>query len=150
MKLAEALQERADLNRRIAQLNNRLSCNATVQEGEQPAENPSELLKELDSCIDRLEELICRINLTNCQTVTDSKTLTEQIAHRDCLKERLKSYRMLAEEASRLTDRVSRTEIRVCSSVSVKELQKQIDSLAKELRLADNRIQQTNWTTALL
>ena len=82
MKLAEALQERADLNRRIAQLNNRLSCNATVQEGEQPAENPSELLKELDSCIDRLEELICRINLTNCQTVTDSKTLTEQIAHR--------------------------------------------------------------------
>ena len=56
MKLAEALQERADLNRRIAQLNNRLSCNATVQEGEQPAENPSELLKELDSCIDRLEE----------------------------------------------------------------------------------------------
>lgn len=150
MKLAEALQERADLNRRIAQLNNRLSCNATVQEGEQPAENPSELFEELNCCMERLEELICRINLTNCQTIVDSKTLTEQIAHRDCLKEKLTSYRMFAEEASRLTDRVSRTEIRICSAVSVKELQKQIDSLAKELRLADNRIQQTNWTVELL
>ncbi|MEO2800040.1 DIP1984 family protein, partial [Flavonifractor plautii] len=36
MKLAEALQERADLNRNIEQLKNRLSSNALVQEGEQP------------------------------------------------------------------------------------------------------------------
>ena len=48
MKLAEALQERADLNRRIQQLQQRLSSNAVVQEGEQPAEAPSELLAELD------------------------------------------------------------------------------------------------------
>ena len=43
MKLAEALQERADLNRKIEQLNNRLSNNALVQEGEEPAENPEKL-----------------------------------------------------------------------------------------------------------
>lgn len=38
MKLAEALQERADLNRKIDQLRARLSANATVQEGEKPGE----------------------------------------------------------------------------------------------------------------
>ena len=51
MKLAEALQERADLNRRIEQLRARLENNALVQEGESPAEDPSELLAELDRCL---------------------------------------------------------------------------------------------------
>ena len=43
MKLAEALQERADLNRKIEQLNNRLSNNALVQAGEVPAETREKL-----------------------------------------------------------------------------------------------------------
>ena len=38
MKLAEALQERADLNSKINELRCRLGNNATVQEGEAPAE----------------------------------------------------------------------------------------------------------------
>ena len=58
MKLAEALQERADLNRRIQQLQGRLNSNAVVQEGERPPENPQELLRELDGCIAQLEALI--------------------------------------------------------------------------------------------
>ena len=58
MKLAEALQERADLNCKIDELRNRLQHNALVQEGEEPAEAPEELLTELDFSIDRLEELI--------------------------------------------------------------------------------------------
>ena len=51
MKLAEALQERADLNRNIEQLKNRLSSNALVQEGEQPVECPENLKQELDASI---------------------------------------------------------------------------------------------------
>ena len=39
MKLAEALQERADLNRKIAQLRQRIAKNVLVQEGELPAED---------------------------------------------------------------------------------------------------------------
>jgi len=69
MKLAEALQERADLNRNIEQLKNRLSSNALVQEGEQPVECPENLKQELDASISRLSYLIARINRTNCQTV---------------------------------------------------------------------------------
>ena len=40
MKVAEALQLRADLNRRIAQLGERLNANALVQEGESTPEDP--------------------------------------------------------------------------------------------------------------
>ena len=53
MKLAEALQERADLCKKIDQLRYRLESNATVQEGEQTAEDPQELLSELDTAISR-------------------------------------------------------------------------------------------------
>ena len=43
MKLAEALQERADLNRKIEQLSDRLEANVLVQEGEVPLEDPNVL-----------------------------------------------------------------------------------------------------------
>lgn len=149
MKLAEALQERADLNSKINELRSRLSNNATVQEGEAPAENPAELLSQLDECAARLEELMARINATNCATVTERGTLTELIARRDCLTLRLSAYRNLVNEASCLTPRASRTEIKIVSAVDVKKLQKQADELAKELRLVDNLIQQSNWLTEL-
>ena len=44
MKLAEALVLRADVQKRIEQLRNRLRQSALVQEGETPPENPQELL----------------------------------------------------------------------------------------------------------
>ena len=150
MKLAEALQERADLNRRIQQLQQRLNSNAIVQEGEQPAEDPAELLAELDGCVGNLERLITRINLTNCQTQVGGESLTALLARRDALKLKLSVYRDLAYNASQLARRATRTEIKVLSSVSVKDVQKQADGLAKELRLLDNSIQAANWTTELI
>lgn len=149
MKLAEALQERADLNRRIEQLKSRLSNNAVVQEGEEPAENPQALLDELDSSIMGLERLIARINLTNCRTMLDGRSLTELIAQKDCLSVKLCAYRDLVYDASRLAHRATRTEIKVVSTVNVKEIQKAADAMAKELRLLDNRIQELNWKTEL-
>ena len=82
MKLAEALQERADVNIKIKQLERRMLNNALVQEGEKPSEDPEALLRELDGCVERLAWLASRINLTNCRTVADGRTLTELIAER--------------------------------------------------------------------
>lgn len=149
MKLAEALQERADLNRRIEQIKSRLSNNAIVQEGEEPAENPEELLTELDNCIFALENLISRINLTNCKTMIGQQSLTELIAKKDCLLVKLCAYRELVSDASRLAHRATRTEIRIISTVNVKEIQQKIDAMSKELRLLDNQIQEMNWKTEL-
>jgi SMC interacting uncharacterized protein involved in chromosome segregation len=150
MKLAEALQERADLNRRIEQLRYRLSMNATVQEGEKPAEEPAELIKELDACVARLGELIARINLTNAKIEIEGKTLTELIAKRDTLTVKLGAYRDLVSGASNVVSRATRSEIKILPTVNVKKLQKQVDDMSKELRLTDNAIQQANWVNELM
>ena len=150
MKLAEALQERADLNRRIEQLKARLDNNALVQEGEQPAEAPAELLAELDGCVARLEQVIAQINRTNCAAMVDGKTLTQLLARKDALMLRLGAYRGLVSTASLTARRATRSEIKILSTVNVKEIQKKVDEMAKELRLLDNKLQQANWTTELI
>ena len=149
MKLAEALQERADLVRKIGELRGRLDDNATVQEGENPAEDPSVLLSDLRVAIARLERLTASVNLTNTHTLLDGKTLTEQLAKRDALRLQIESLREVIAEGSRLAKRASHTEIRILSAVDVPVLQKEADTLSAELRKLDNRIQETNWTTEM-
>ena len=93
MKLAEALQERADINRNIEQLKKRLNNNVLVQEGEQTAEDPEKLKQELDNSLERLTYLIAHINQTNCETKIDGETLTELIAKKDTLLLKLSVYK---------------------------------------------------------
>ncbi|MDQ0151674.1 type II secretory pathway component PulJ [Moryella indoligenes] len=149
MKLAEALQERADLNRKISQLEERISNNVTVQEGEKTAEDPNELIKELDEAIQRLNFLIAAINLTNCKTIVDGKTLTEWMADRDCLKRKAAAYQEIVRDASNLSGRALHTEIKVICAVNVRDIQKKVDRISKELRLTDNKIQSANWSVEL-
>ena len=149
MKLAEALQERADLNRKISQLEERISNNVTVQEGEKTAEDPNELIKELDEAIQRLNFLITAINLTNCKTIVDGKTLTEWMADRDCLKRKAAAYQEIVRDASNLSGRALHTEIKVICAVNVRDIQKKVDRISKELRLTDNKIQSANWSVEL-
>lgn len=150
MKLATALAERADTQTRLSELRGRLGNNARVQEGEEPAEDPKALLAELDALTAKLEELIARINLTNAATRTaDGATLTELLARRDALKERLSIMRGFLDAASSLAGRATRTEIKVLPTVKVADLQKDADALSKELRLLDEQIQELNWTTEL-
>ena len=150
MKIAEALQERSDLNRRIEELESRLTSNVLVQEGTDPNEAPGELFREMNECYARLEYLIARINLTNSQTVCEGKTLTEMIARREILSRRIASYREVLEEASQNTYRAARTEIRILSTIDVKSFRKEADRMSRDLRELDNRIQQINWDTELL
>ena len=150
MKLAESLQERADLNRKIEELKQRLENNCLVQEGERPAEDPEELLRQLDAAVDRLQYLMAAINRTNSLTVVEGRTLTERIAEKDALNVRLNAYRELVEAASQTVYRARGTEIRIVPTLRVAELQKTADALAKRLREVDNLLQATNWTTELI
>lgn len=150
MKLAEALKERADLSVKLQEIANRLDCNILVQEGEKPAEDPNELLKEYDGASKRLVELITRINQTNAAITLDGQTITALIAKKDVLKQKLKNYQDLVFTASNIASRVQRSEIKILPTIKVKELQKKCDSLAKELRELENSLQEANWTTELL
>ena len=150
MKLANALAQRADLQRRMAQLASRLMNNAKVQEGERPAEEPAELLAQLEEISRQLEELIRRINLTNTAVRSETgESLTALLARRDCLKMKLGIYREFLQNASDVVPRGLRTEIRIVSTVKVSQMQKQVDDMSRDLRLLEEIIQSLNWTTEL-
>ena len=150
MKLAEALQERADLLRRIEQLRTRLDNNVLVQEGETPAENPDELLEELERCIARSEELMTRINLTNAAVTVEGESLTALLARRDCLKMKLSLWHDAVNTASQTARRATRSEIHILSAIDVPALQKRVDGASKLLRETDNLIQAANWLNDLI
>ena len=150
MKLATALSERADLQKRLSEIGVRLNNNSKVQEGEEPSEAPQELIEELDRLIVRLEELISRINLTNSKTVHEGKTITELLAHRDCLENKVQIMRNFRDNSSSKVNRMTHTEIKIMSTVPVAQIQKTVDALSKELRETDEVIQQLNWTTELI
>lgn len=149
MKLAEALNIRADLKKKIFQLKERLLRNSKVQEGEEPSENPEELFLELNSNLVELEILIKKINKTNCKTFYGEKTITDLIAERDVLALNLSVKREFLKEASEKINRYSNTEVKILSTVNISEKQKEIDKLSKILRETDMKIQELNWTTEL-
>lgn len=151
MKLAEALILRADCQRRIEQLKQRLLRSAKVQEGEEPPEDPAELRQELERISEELTQLIQHINKTNSVIELESgMTLSDALAVRDVLKIKRGIYRELAQSAVVTQDRYSKSEVKFRSTVNVAEIQKQADQLAKEHRELDAKIQAANWNTEVL
>ena len=151
MKLAEALILRADCQKRFQQLQARIVRSAKVQEGDEPAENPTELLAELEGVSGELAALIKRINKTNSATAFSAEqTLADALAGRDVLALRRNVYGGLAQAAAVTQDRYSRSEVKFKSTVNVTEVQKRADDLAKSYRELDARIQELNWKVELV
>jgi hypothetical protein len=149
MKLAEALIERADLQRQTAQMRNRLALNAKVQEGETPAEDANVLLSQYDEAMDALEALIIRINRANATAAFENGTLTDAIARRDCLRSKINTYRELYEAAAIRQERYSRSEVKFVRCIDTAVLQDKIDAMSKAYRQLDTKIQEMNWTVEL-
>ncbi len=151
MKLAEALIERADLQKSLEVLRERLRNNAKVQEGTEPNEDITALLKEMDGILSRLEYLIVHINKTNAASIMkDGKTIADTIARKDVLAKELSLLSELMSAGSDLVNRYTRGEIKVNTAFSVKELQGVISEKAKALRLLDTSLQEANWLTELI
>ena len=150
MKLAEALLEKADLQKRISQMEERLRNNAQVQEGEKPAEDPKFLLAELADMIIRLEELTAQVNLTNSTVMVEGESLTRLLSRRDAWRQHTKMLRDFLDSASYLANRARQSEIKILSTVPVAELQRELDHRSKALRELDAKIQAANWTQDLI
>ena len=106
--------------------------------------------KELDSCIERLAYLIAAINKTNCETFIDGKSVTQLLARKDALSVKVSAYRDTVYTGNSNTKRARNTEIKIMPAIDVKAWQKETDLISKEIRLIDNKIQETNWTTELI
>ncbi len=151
MKLAEALILRADQKKRIDQLRGRLLRNAKVQEGQQPAEKPEDLIQDLENTAGLLLSLIQRINRTNSATTMDGGgTLADAVATRDMLLLKHSIYRDLAQYATVVQDIRTKSEVKFVSTVDVAEMQGIADGLATAHRELDTAIQEMNWKTELV
>ena len=151
MKLAEALILRADCQKRLQKLKERLIRSAKVQEGEEPPEQPQELIEELDSIVNQLADLIQKINRTNSSTVLDNNlSISDALAQRDSIQLKKSIYDSVIQTAATRQDRYGRSEIKYLSTVNIAELQTQSDRMARDYRQLDTRIQQANWDTELV
>lgn len=150
MKLAEALIERADLQRRLTQLTQRLQQNAQYQEGEAPSEEPEVLLAEYHQTAEHLKDLVVAINLANNRIqLENGMAMVAALAERDKLKATHSMLIALATAAMPEQNRYSRSEIKSISAVNIKTIRKQADDIAKAHRELDTQIQQANWLNDL-
>ncbi|MDQ7026144.1 MAG: DIP1984 family protein [Anaerolineae bacterium] len=150
MKLAEALIQRADAQKRIEQLRQRLARSAKVQEEEQPPEDPQELLREVDTVIAELTRLIQQINRTNATTqFDDTRTVTDALAERDTimLKRGMLTGLIIQTQPQQ---RYGRMEIKELPTVNIADIQKQVDGISRQYRELDTAIQRLNWTIDLI
>ena len=146
MKLAELLMERAECQRRIAQLSSRLRDCAKVQEGDSPPVKPEVMLKEVVELHSQLEELIKRINHVNVTNELEpGLTLADAVTRRDMLRSQRELYDSLVKASQVSEGRYSMKEIRYVSTMDVSELIRKTDELSKAVRMMDARIQARNW-----
>lgn len=151
MKLAEALNRRAEISQRLQELRERTTRNVLVQEGEKPSENPSELLIQQQELFSEFENLVAKINQTNNQiTLSNGTLMVLALSQRETLKLKHSLYKSIASEATPKLSRYSQTEIKSVSVINVSEIQKLADTYAQQLRELDGKIQQANWGNELV
>jgi len=151
MKLAEALAERSDCQRRIEELKKRMARSARVQEGEQPAEDPTVLLAEVEATFTRWQDLVSSINRTNARTpFSENLSISDAIAERDATGKKRDLYSGVADAASTRQDRYSKSEVKFFATIPIADLQRKVDDLSKHFRELDTKLQELNWNTELV
>lgn len=150
MKLAEALLLRADMQKKILSLRERVVANAVVQEKDKPHEDPNVLMKEAFGVSADLEKLIAGINATNMKAkLADGRSLTLAIARRDTLVRQHELVVAAIGGTRKEPERYSAREIKWVATMNVGKLQKQVDDLAKSIRELNGMIQEANWKVEL-
>jgi hypothetical protein len=150
MKLAEALLLRADMQKKLASLRERIAKNAVVQQGDKPHEDPAKLLDEAFGVLKEFESLVWGINKANLDnTLPDGRSLTQAIAHRDTLVAQHSLIQYGIANSQKEPARYSMAEIKWVAILKVASLQKQSEDLSKKIRELNAAIQETNWKAEL-
>jgi hypothetical protein len=146
MKLAEALLVRADAKKKLASLRERIGNNSVVQQGEQPHEDPLELIKQAAGVLESLERLTLLVNAANQHAkLPDGRSLAQVLARRDRLAQQHALLQIALDGTKKEPDRYSMREIKWQATINVVSLQKQSDDLSQSIRELNVLIQQANW-----
>ena len=151
MKLAEALLLRSDQQKKLTSLKQRINANVLVQDGDEPSEDPNELIKQVFALTQESNQLIYRIHLTNAQAkLEDGKVLLSLLSLRDSYAEQHKILIDAIANTHREPDRYSAREIKWQKVIPVSSLQKQADDISAKLRDLNIKIQAVNWQIDLV
>jgi hypothetical protein len=155
VKLAEALLERAELQRQNRSIVRHIDENVRLPEDEEPTGSIDNLIKQYEANMTRLSELIRRINKTNCMTEMNGGTITDAIAKRDCLSSQIRAYEEIystvtSHEQNGRHCGGSDVRIKYVRHLDSKNLKDRMDHLSQEFRLLDTALQGMNWTVDLL
>lgn len=149
--LAEALLERANLEKEIQMLQDRLLNNLLIQEGDKPSLDPLDLKDKIFKNLEGISSLVARINRTNNATrFNKDMSLMEALALRDQLQRKRNILDDMVANSSISNTRYSAAEIRFINVLELEDIQKRLDLISKELRQLDTDIQKLNWRTDLL
>ncbi|MDR1978971.1 MAG: DIP1984 family protein [Synergistaceae bacterium] len=150
MKLAEALLQRSEYQKKIENLQSRILVNIKVQDNDKPLEDPNVLIKEAFDLITRLGALINKINSrNNAVLLPNEKTISEAIVERDMLMKQRNLLTAITGKAQEKDHRLTHAEVKMNVVISQSETQRQIDELSQKFRELDTQIQGINWTTDL-
>jgi hypothetical protein len=151
MKLAEALLLRADIQKKLASLQSRAQKYAFVQEGEQPAEDPNEIFRQIEAMAGEFQKLVLGINRTNLHhQIKTGESVTEALAKRDALALRHRILQSIVDVCMERPERYGMKEIRWVTTINLATVQKQVDELAKQLRELNAAIQEAGWQIELI
>lgn len=163
MKLAEALQERKNLDTEIGELWGRLGENLYRPEDDAaPDEQPQAILAQIHSRLDRFEYLVTSINRTNVEAHIDEaneETIMEAIARRETLTRHVNGLKgalglrggeiHLRVNAIRGRSRTTKDDLKYVATMPIANIKLVYDKLAAELRKLDNDLQRANWAVDL-
>lgn len=154
MKLGEALALAARKAQQLDDLRGRIKANALVQEGEQPGENPKDLIDDFETISDDLADLRAQIIRTNISTeASNGDNLLELLHQRDKLR-RKRNVHLMAAQAGvidlRSMYRYSAQEVKTIPALNVQEHREIADELDNAIREIDAVVQETNWTVELV
>lgn len=149
MKIAQALVERASLNRKIKEVQTDVISNGKIQEGDVPVYNCDELLTKLNELFEQLKTLDERILKSNYKTEVDGINLATLIKRKDLVNAKVAYLRVIVDSCSVKMDRYTKTEIKSVCMIDIKELVNKIEKLVEEKKRLDLLIQEINWNTDL-
>ncbi|KAL0487458.1 hypothetical protein AKO1_004160 [Acrasis kona] len=148
MKLGALLIERSNVEKAISELTQRINASGRIQEGDEPAEDTTELKKQLDESYVRLTKIISIINKVNYETKFNDKYphLIDAIVARDILSKKAGTLKNISSHCQPgQQQRYGRAEIKFVTTISVPDYIKETEALNKQKTELNNQIQEVNW-----
>lgn len=150
MKLAEALLLQDHHINRIMSLKIRINHQVLIPDGDEPSEDPNELLKTIFTLNAELQQLHHQIHLTHVQSVLNTgERLLDLLVERDTLNEQYKILNEAIKHTFLDNNHLIKNQNKWIKAIPVSRLQKYADDINNRLYQLNSKIQAATWNIEL-